>query len=391
MRFPFSSISACLCQAICVTGLLVWAHGAWASDGHEAGAPREAASSSASSVVQPAPQTPSASEAKSGKTGKYDVDRIGNRDVGRGLNLYSLQRERALGEAMAAATEHGTRFIVDPVVNDYISRLGNRIVSHSDAQVPFTFKIIDSPNLRMFALPGGFLYVDKGLIIEVDSEAELAGLMAHEIAHVAARHATRFATRRYAWRVLTVPLMYLSGPAAIGTRQIVPLTLGKFNRDAEFEADLLGLQYQYAAGYDPQAFLDVLEKLYGREMRARSRTGQPAFKDEKTLRHQLAGAFANYPPGDERIRKAQLEISTLLPNRDDYVVDTSEFQDVRARLMQTDQPILRRHRGGGGPSNPPVLNRRPAQTLPENNLAGAGTGITKDPMSFIFGYLPAFR
>src|SRR5579862_1620300 len=132
---------------------------------------------------------------KTEKTAKYDVDRIGQRDIGKGANLYSLEKERSIGQAMAAAMDVHTRFVTDPDINDYISRLGQKIARNSDAQVPFTIKVIDSPDFRTFALPGGCLYVDKGLILEVDSEAELAGLMAHEIAHVAARHATRYASQ----------------------------------------------------------------------------------------------------------------------------------------------------------------------------------------------------
>src|SRR6266446_1186084 len=152
---------------------------------------------------------------------------------------------------MAAAIDLHTKFVDDPDINDYVNRLGQKIARNSDAQVSFTIKVIDSLDSRIFALPGGFLYVDKGLIMEVDSEAELAGLMAHEIAHVAARHATRFATRRYAWNMLSIPLIYLGGPAGFGIKQIagigVPLTFKKFDRDAEIEADLLGIEYQYAA------------------------------------------------------------------------------------------------------------------------------------------------
>jgi len=159
--------------------------------------------------------------------------------------------------------------------------------------VSFTIKVIDSLDLRIFALPGGFLYVDKGLIMEVDSEAELASLMAPEIAHVAARHATRFTTRKYAWNVLSIPIACLSGPAALGTRQIGPLTLRKFSRDAEMEADLLGIEYQYAAGYDPEAFVNALEKLHSKDtqMQARIAKALPV-AGKMPLRDQITRAFA---------------------------------------------------------------------------------------------------
>jgi predicted Zn-dependent protease len=247
--------------------------------------------------------------------------------------------------------------VVDADINDYVNRLAQKIARNSDAQVPFTIKVIDCPDLRTFALPGGFLYVDKGVIMEVDSEAELAGLMAREIAHVAARHATRYATRKYAWNLISFPLAYL-GPASLGTRPIGPLALKKFSRDAEAEADLLGIEYQYAAGYDPQAFVDVLEKLHAKELQMRNRVTTSPKGASVSLHQQIARAFATYPPTEERIQKAQTEISTLLPSRNDYVVDTNEFEEVKAKLIRGDRPILRRHRPGDSMPNAPVLHRR---------------------------------
>jgi predicted Zn-dependent protease len=276
--------------------------------------------------------------------------------------MYSLQKERALGEAMAAAIDRQAKFVADPDINNYVDRLGQKIARNSDAEVPFTIKVIDSADLRAFALPGGFLYVDKGLIMEVDSEAELAALMAHEIAHVAARHATRFATRMYAWKMVSIPLSYL-GPVGLGTRQIIPLSLKKFSRDAEIEADLLGIEYQYAAGYDPQAFLEALEKLRSKESQIRARRAKvlPIFNlfGKIPLHEQIARAFSNYPPTEDRIQRVQTEIPSLLPGRNDYMVDTSEFQEVKAKLAWGDRPILRRHRPGDGVTNGPVLRRVP--------------------------------
>jgi predicted Zn-dependent protease len=306
------------------------------------------------------------------------------------VNLYSLEKERALGESMASTIDRGSKFVADREVNDYISRLGQKIARNSDAQVILTTKVIDSPDLRIFALPGGILYVDKGLIMELDSEAELAGMMAHEIAHVAARHATRFATRKYAWNMLSIPITYLSGPAAIGTRQIAPLTLKKFSRDAEYEADLLGIEYQYAAGYDPQTFVEALERLQNQDNQVRARIVKALPVASKVpLNGKIARAFASYPPTDERIKKAQTAISALLPTRSDYVLDTSEFQEVKAKLAWADRPILRRHRAGDGQTNGPVLHRIPSRELQQNNLAGNTPAVTKGRLSSVFSYLPA--
>jgi predicted Zn-dependent protease len=273
------------------------------------------------------------------------------------LYLYFLLIDRSLVFFFFSSRRRHTRFVADPDINDYINRLTQKIVRNSDAQVPFTVKVIDCLDLRTFALPGGFLYVDKGLIMEVDSEAELAGLVAREIAHVAARHVTRYATRKHAWNMISLPLVYLGGPAGLGTKQIGPLAVRKFSRDAEIEADLLGIEYQYAAGYDPQAFVDALEKLHSKETQMRARVGAAP---KASLLSQIARVYASYPPTEERIQKAQTEISTLLPSRDDYVVDTNEFQEVKAKLAGANWPILRRHRPGDGVPNGPVLHRRPA-------------------------------
>jgi predicted Zn-dependent protease len=370
------------------TGLLFGVQTVWASDApgsrisNAAGEP----SNSATSTSQPVPGT----EEKTEESRKYDVSRIGQRSIGHGVNLYSLQKERALGESMASAIDRGARFVTDPEINDYIARLGQKIARNSDAQVVFTIKVIDSPDLRIFALPGGFLYVDKGLIMGVDSEAELAGLMAHEIAHVAARHATRFATRKYAWNMFSIPMAWLSGPAALGTKQIAPLSLKKFSRDAEIEADLLGIEYQYAAGYDPQTFVEALEKLQSKNTQLRARIAKALpVTDKVPLFDQVARAFASYPPTEERIQKAQVEISALLPGRKDYVVDTSEFQAVKAKLTWEDRPILRRVRAEDSTANGPVLHRHPTQDTQLRSVADSSPLVTKGRLSSVFSYLPA--
>jgi beta-barrel assembly-enhancing protease len=350
----------------------------WASDVD--GARDSKGSNEATSAASPAspPPTPL-------KPDKYDVDRIGQRNVSRGLNVYSLERERAMGQAMAAVVDRGTIFVADPEVTSYVTRLAQNLARHSDAEVPFTIKVIDSWNRRVFALPGGFLYVDKGLIADVDNEAELAALMAHEIAHVAARHATRFATRKHAWSVLSIPIIWASGPAALGTQQIGPLNLRKFARDAELEADLLGIQYQYAAGYDPQAFVEALEKLSGLEKQHRPKAPSAG----KSLHDQIARAFASYPPTDERIQKVQSEIANFLPERNDYILDSSAFQQVKARLA--DRPVLRRHSSGDSVANGPVLRRPPGLESESPNLATQSPAITKGRLPLVFSYLPDAR
>jgi Zn-dependent protease with chaperone function len=368
--------------AISATVFLLCGLPVWASDAQAS--PNANAAEQTSHPASSTSETTLGTEEKTKNSGKYDVDRIGQRDVGKGVNLYSLQKERALGEAMAAAIDRSTKFVADPDINDYVNRLGQKIARNSDAQVPFTIKVIDSPELRVFSLPGGFLYVDRGLLMEVDSEAELAGMMAHEIAHVAARHASRSATRRYAWNMLSIPLVYLGGPAGLGIKQAagmgVPLAFKKFDRDAEIEADLLGIEYQYAAGYDPQAFVEALEKLNGKEKQRRARMAKvPVFNflAKVPLRSKIAQAYASYPSTEERIQRVQAEISTLLPSRNEYILDTGDFQDVKGRLAWANRPILRRQHAGSDISDGPRLKRPLSEEPPANPALVVEQGIAE--------------
>ncbi|HZQ70150.1 MAG TPA: M48 family metallopeptidase, partial [Terriglobales bacterium] len=186
-------------------------------------------------------------------TTKYDVDQIGSRAVGKGVNFYSLEREQRLGRELASELEQQVRVLDDSVVTEYVTRIGQKLVRNSDAKVPFTIKVIDDDEINALALPGGYFYVNSGLILAADNEAELAGVMAHEIAHVAARHATRNMTKGQIWNTVSLPLIFVGGGAGYAIRQVVavgvPMSFLKFSRDAEREADLLGLEYEYATGY----------------------------------------------------------------------------------------------------------------------------------------------
>ena len=195
---------------------------------------------------------------------KYDVSRIGDRGVGGGLDFYSLEREQALGRELAQEVEASSRLVTDPRVTEYVNRVGQNIVRNSDARVPFTIKVIDDDEVNAFALPGGFFYVDSGLILAADNEAELAGVMAHEIAHVAARHATKNATREQLLNLATIPMIFVGGPLGYAVRQIaglaLPMSFLKFSRDAEREADLLGLEYEYGGRLRSRGVRQVLRE-----------------------------------------------------------------------------------------------------------------------------------
>jgi len=257
--------------------------------------------------------------------GKNDVNAIGNRKVGgRGIgDWYSVESEIRMGKQYAQMVESSSKMVADPVVNEYVNRIGQNLVRNSDAQVPFTIKVIDSDDINAFALPGGFFYVNSGLILAADEEAELAGVMAHEIAHVAARHATRQMTRSNWASIGTIPLIFVGGGIGYAAYEAavlaLPMTFLSFQRGFEAEADYLGLQYMYKAGYDPNAFIAFFEKIQAQE---------------KKKPGTLAKAFSTHPQTPDRIQKSQEEISKILPARAQYVVTTSEFEDVKARLAR---------------------------------------------------------
>jgi predicted Zn-dependent protease len=255
---------------------------------------------------------------------RKDVDAIGTRHVGcdRGMgNWYSLEKQIGMGKQYSMQVESMSKMINDPVITEYVNRVGQNIVRNSDAQVPFTIKVIDDDSINAMALPGGFFYVNTGLILAADGEAELAGVMAHEIAHVAACHAARENTRGNLMNIASIPLIMVGGPigyaAYEGAGLALPLTFLKFSRNFEAEADFLGLQYMYKSGYDPQAFVAFFEKIEALE---------------KKKPGTLSKAFASHPQTPDRITKSQEEIAQILPARPEYTVTTSEFDDVKGRL-----------------------------------------------------------
>ncbi len=287
------------------------------------------------------------------KNKKEDPDAIGDRNVSGKLNWFSLEKEIALGKQYAQEVERQSRIINDPVISEYVNRVGQNLVRNSDAKVPFTIKVVDDESVNAFALPGGFFFVNSGLILKADTEAELAGVMAHEIAHVAARHQTRQMTRGQIANLATIPLMIFSGGwggYAIyeGASLLIPMGFLKFSRGFEAEADYLGLQYMYKTGYDPAAFVDFFEKIETLEKR------KPG---------TISKVFASHPPTDDRITKSQEEISEILKQKPEYVVTTSEFNDVKARLAMLEN---RRKLTDAASDNPnkPTLRRNPNSTGP---------------------------
>jgi hypothetical protein len=303
---------------------------------------------------------------------EQDVNAVGNREIGaRGMgNWYSTDSEIKMGKMYAMEIEKSTKFITDPVVTEYVNRIGQNIVKNSDCKVPFTIKVIDSDEINAMALPGGFFYVNSGLILNADEEAEMAGVMAHEVAHVCAHHAAREMTRMNYTQIGMIPLIMMTGYSWTGygiyeaAQFAVPVTFLKFSRDFEAEADYLGVQYMYRAGYDPQAFISFFEKVQALEKR------KPGL---------VAKAFSDHPQTPARILHSQEEIAKILPAKDEYTVTTSEFDDVKARLARIEnkrrltdtkdknKPSLRRASTSNDPNAPdngddkPTLHRREDQ------------------------------
>jgi len=287
-----------------------------------------------------------------------DVSAVGNRDIGaRGVgNWYSTESEIKMGKGYSMLLEKSTKFITDPVVTEYVNRVGQNIVKNSDCKVPFTIKVIDSDEVNAMALPGGFFYVNSGLILAADEEAELAGVMAHETAHVCAHHAAREQTRaNYAQIAATASAILIPGWAGYGIYEAsglaIPLTFLQFSREFEAQADYLGVQYMYRAGYDPQAFVTFFEKIQNLEKR------KPG---------AVARAFSSHPQTPDRIQHSQEEIARILPPRDEYVVTTSEFDDVKARLARIENKRRLTDKSNGAK---PTL-RRASTTVGDPSTSG---------------------
>ena len=282
-----------------------------------------------------------------------DVSATGTRDIGgRGIgNWYSTESEMKEGKGISMEIERSVKFINDPMVTEYVNRIGQNIVKNSDAKVPFTIRVIDSDEINAMALPGGFFYVNSGLILAADDEAELAGVMAHEIAHVAAHHAMRQQTRMNYAQFGTIPLIFVGGGLGYGLYEAaslaVPITFLQFSRDFERQADFLGIEYMYRAGYDPQALPSMFEKIEHLE---------------KTKPNMIAKAFSDHPQTPDRILATQQEIAHLLPPKDEYVITTSEFDDVKSRLARIENK--RKLRDGQQEKKPSL---RHASTSPDAN------------------------
>ena len=293
-----------------------------------------------------------------------DVNAIGTRNIGgRGIgNWYSTDWEIRVGKQYSMEIEKSAHLVTDPVIVEYVNRVGQNLVKNSDAKVPFTIKVIDSDEINAMALPGGFFYVNSGLIMNCDEEAELAGVMAHEISHVIAHHAARQQTKMNYVQIGSIPLIIMTQGSWTGygiyeaAQLAIPMTFLKFARGDEAEADFLGVQYMYKAGYDPQSFVTLFEKLDALE---------------KHKPGTLAKAFSDHPQTPDRIANSEDEIATILPAKPEYIVTTSEFDDVKARLARIENKRKINDKNGG---NKPTLRRAGTGSAPTDPNNPSSTG-----------------
>ncbi len=295
---------------------------------------------------------------------------IGKRNINKmQINFYNFDKEVAIGRQFAREVDQSAKLVEDPVIVEYINKVGQNIVLHSDAKVPFTIKVIDADEINAFALPGGFFYVNKGLILAAENESELAGPMAHEIAHVAARHGVEQASKGQIVNWGTLPLIFLGGWGGFAIRQAaglaIPVGFLKFNRNAEFEADTLGVQYLWASGYDPHSMSSFFEKLQSQE---------------KKKPGTMSKIFSTHPMVGDRIDRVNSLIARF-PDRSEYTINTSEFVQVKNRLIALTNARTMGGKGAVGASEAdskrPTLKRRQPAPGEGAESGGEATGTTE--------------
>ena len=303
---------------------------------------------------------------------KDDVNEIGDRKVAH-RSIISQEKEIAIGKQYADQIDKEAKILKDPVINEYVNRVAQNLARNSDLTIPLTIKIIDDPAINAFTLPGGFLYVNTGTILAADEEDQVAGVIAHEIGHAAARHWASQMTKATILQFSMIPLMFIPMTYAVymGVMEAymngVPLAFLKFSRKDEQEADFLGLQYMYKAGYDPNAFVGFFGKVMDEERRSPG---------------SMAKVFADHPPTGDRIIASEEEIQKILPKKPEYLVSTSEFDDIKTRLQTV---ITQRKRQKGGDTGPTLRKHETpdsttTQTGQQKTDSGTSSGDDQPPV-----------
>lgn len=308
---------------------------------------------------------------------KEDPDQIGKRKINSGSDKFfgwlggSQDKEIALGRRLAMEVEQQTKMVEDPMVTEYVNRVGQNVVLHSDAKIPFTIKVIDSDEVNAFALPGGFFFVNKGLLLAADNEAELAGVMAHEIAHVAARHAMENQGKGALINYAAIAGIIFGGPIVSPILQngggiLAGLAGLKFTRGAEMEADSLGVQYLYASGYDPTAMSTMFEKLASQS---------------KKKAGTFTKLFSTHPQSLDR-RDSSLGLVARFNEKEEYIISTSEFQRVKAYLLRTTNAkagVTVDFDEGTDNSRPTLKKRQPDSPDSTGDSSDSGSSSSSEP------------
>jgi predicted Zn-dependent protease len=252
-----------------------------------------------------------------------DINAIGHRDIGKGLDFYSLEHEKELGKGLAKQVDRSSKFVDDPEIVGYVDRVGQNVARNSDVRVPVVFRVVDSETVDAFSLPGGYLYINRGLLVRLESEGELAGVLAHGIAHIALRSATKEATQGEVAQLAMIPAMIFvpynwsgSTPQMTGMNFMIPLTFLKKEREDILSADYFGLQYVYVTGYDPEGYLNLMERVW----------------PQGTSGKDKLNVFSTSPPLADRIQAMRKEIAEILPKRDGAVVSTPEFKNFQEHV-----------------------------------------------------------
>jgi predicted Zn-dependent protease len=299
---------------------------------------------------------------------KDDVDDIGSRKVAH-HSIISQEREIAIGKQYADQIDKQAKILKDPVINEYVNRVAQNLARNSDLTIPLTIKVIDDPAINAFTLPGGFMYLNTGTLLAAEEEDQVAGVIAHEIGHAAARHWAASMTKATILQFAMIPMMLIpmSYPVYMGVLEAymngVPLAFLRFSRKDEQEADFLGLQYMYKAGYDPNAFVGFFGKVIDEERRSPG---------------SMAKVFADHPPTGDRIIASEEEIQKILPKRPQYLVSTSEFDDIKTRLESVITQHKRQAKGDSGPT----LRKRdsPNQTTTQSGQQTTDSGDDQPPV-----------
>jgi predicted Zn-dependent protease len=301
---------------------------------------------------------------------KDDVDDIGNRKVAH-RSIISEEKEIAIGKQYADQIDKQAKILKDPVINEYVNRVAQNLARNSDLKIPLTIKVIDDPAINAFTLPGGFMYLNTGTLMAADEEDQVAGVIAHEIGHAAARHWAQQMTRATIMQFAMIPMMFIpmSYPVYMGVMEAymngVPLAFLKFSRKDEQEADFLGLQYMYKAGYDPNAFVGFFGKVMDEERRSPG---------------SMAKVFADHPPTGDRIIASEEEIQKILPKRPEYLVSTSEFDDIKARMQTLITQRKRQSKGDTGPTLRKRSTPDSTSTPTQSGKQGGDSGDDQPPV-----------